>query len=183
MIWLQGKGSFIFLIGFAMSMRASSFSEFFPDRYKLKLEAAKDIPEIFELVMKAVQETMGFIRSGLELGLVELAGSQGHFIGCLHPIGTNMIVVNRLPLERVKQSSPQICKSYLFHVLLHEYLHTVGIWNEKTIHEGVLATTRQLFGDDHPATKLAEDVRQLFPYITYPIQMRLPEGTEIMLVE
>jgi hypothetical protein len=160
-------------------MRASSFGEFFPDRYKLKLEAAKDIPCIFDVVTKAVQETMGFKRSGLELGLVELEGSHGHYIGCLHPIGTNMIVVNKLPLERVKESSPQICKSYLFHVLLHEYLHTVGIWDDKMIHEGVIAMTRQLFGDDHPATKLAEDIGQLLPFIVYPAQMRLPDGTAI----
>ena len=160
-------------------MRASSFGEFFPDRYKLKLEAANDIPCIFELVMKAVQETMGFIRSGLELGLVELEGSQGHFIGCLHPFGTNMILVNKLPLERVKDSSPQMCNSYIFHVLLHEYLHTVGIWDEKIIHEGVLVMTRQLFGGDYPATKLAEDIGQLLPFIVYPAQMRLPDGIEI----
>jgi len=164
-------------------MRASSFGEFFPDRYKLKLEAANDIPCIFELVMKAVQETMGFIRSGLELGLVELEGSQGHFIGCLHPFGTNMILVNKLPLERVKDSSPQMCNSYIFHVLLHEYLHTVGIWDEKMIHEGVLVMTRQLFGDDHPASKLAEDLGQFLPFIIYPTQMRLPEGTKIEPVE
>jgi hypothetical protein len=160
-------------------MRKTNFSEFFPDRYGSKLEAAEDMPQILKVVMQAVQEEMGFVRSGLELGLVELEGSHGHYIGCLHPIGTNMIVVNKLPLERVKESSPQICKSYLFHVLLHEYLHTVGIWDDKMIHEGVIAMTRQLFGDDHPATKLAEDIGQLLPFIVYPAQMRLPDGTEI----
>ena len=160
-------------------MRKANFNEFFPDRYGSKLEAAKDIPCIFEVVMQSVKEQMCFIRSGLELGLVELEGSHGHFIGCLHPYGTNMIVVNKLPLKRVRESSPQICKSYLFHMLLHEYLHTVGIWDEKVIREGVLAMTRQLFGDDHPATKLAEDIGRLLPFIVYPEQMSLPDGTEI----
>jgi hypothetical protein len=91
-----------------------------------------------------------------------------------------MIVVNKLALERVRESSPKLCKSYLFHVLLHEYLHTVGIWDEMVIREGVLAMTSQLFGDDHPATKLAEDIGQLLPFIIYPAQMCLPDGTEIM---
>jgi hypothetical protein len=160
-------------------MRKTSFSEFFPDRYGSKLEAAEDIPQIFKVVMQAVKEQMGFMRSGLELGLVELECHKGKFIGCLHPFGTNMILVNQLPLERVKESFPKICKSYLFHVLLHEYLHTVGLWDEKQIHEGILALTRQLFGEDHPATKLAEDIGQFFPFIIYPAQMSLPDGTKI----
>ncbi len=160
-------------------MRKASFSEFFPDRYGSKLEAAKDIPCIFEVVMKAVQETMGLRRSGLELGLIELESSHGYFIGCLHPFGTNLIVVNKLPLRRVKDSSPQICKSYLFLVLLHEYMHTFGIWDEKEIREGALAMIRQLFGDDHPATKLAEGIEQLLPFVIYPTQMSLPKGTKM----
>ncbi len=173
------KGSFIFQVGFAVPMRKTSFSEFFPDRYGLKLEAAKGIPGIFEVVMQAVQEQMGFTRSGLRLGLVELECSQGHFIGALHPLGTNMIVVNKLPLHRIRESSPHLCKPYVFHVLLHEYLHTVGIWDEKETHERVLAITKPLFGDDHPTTKMAEDIGQLLPLIIHPSQMRLPEGTEI----
>jgi hypothetical protein len=160
-------------------MRKTNFSEFFPDRYGSKLEAAEDIPQIFRVVMQAVQEQMGFVRSGLELGLVELEGSQGHFIGCLHPFGTNLLVVNRLPLKRVREASPKICRSYLFNVLIHEYLHTVGIWEEEQIHDGILALARQLFGDDHPATRLAEDIGLFFPFIIYPAQMLLPDGTEI----
>jgi hypothetical protein len=160
-------------------MRRSSFSEFYPDRYGSKLEAAKDISSVFQVVMQAVQEQMGFVRSGLELGLVELEGSHGHLIGCLHPFGTNMILVNRLPLDRVKQSFPKIYKSYLFNVLMHEYLHTVGIWDENVIHEGILTMTRRLFGDDHPATKIAEDIGRLLPFIVYPAQMPLPDGIEI----
>jgi hypothetical protein len=64
-------------------------------------------------------------------------------------------------------------------VLLHEYLHTVGIWDEKIIHEGIVAMTKQLFGNEHPVTKLAEDVVQLLPFVVYPPQMSLPEGTKI----
>ncbi len=162
-----------------MSMRTASYNEFFPDRYRLRLDAAKDITGVFEVVMQAVKEQMGFIRSGLELGLFELEGMQGRFIGCLHPFGTNMIVLNKLALERVRGSSPQLCKSFLFHVLLHEYLHTVGIWDEVVIRDGILALTRQLFGDDHPTTKLAEDFERLLPFIVFPAQMRLPDGIEV----
>jgi len=160
-------------------MRKTSFSEFFPDRYRMKLEAARDIPGIFEVVKQATQEQMGFTRSGLTLGLVELDASQGMFIGALHPFGTNMIVLNRLPLRRVRGSFPQLCKSYVFHVLVHEYLHTVGIWDEKETQERVLAITKPLFGDDHPVTRLAEEIAQLLPFIAYPTQMRLPDDVEI----
>lgn len=160
-------------------MRAASFNEFFPDRYPLKLEGATDIPGVFEVVMQAVKERMGFVRSGLDLGLFDLEGNQGRFIGCLHPFGTNMILVNRLPLDRVRESSPHLCKSYLFHVLLHEYLHTVGIWDETVIRDGILALTGQLFGVDHQTTKLAEDFDRLLPFVVFPAQMRLPEGIEM----
>jgi hypothetical protein len=165
-----------------MTMRKTSFSEFFPDRYGMKLEAAEGIPQIFNVVMQAVKEQMGFVRSGLELGLVDLEGDQGYFTGCLHPFGTNLLVVNRLPLRRVRESFPQICKSYIFNVLIHEYMHTVGIWDENRIHDGILELTVQLFGEDHPATKLAEDMGRFFPFIIYPAQMPLPEGTKIELL-
>jgi hypothetical protein len=58
-------------------------------------------------------------------------------------------------------------------------MHTVGIWDETVIRDGAVGMTRQLFGDDHPATRLAEDIGLFFPFVIYPAQMRLPEGTEI----
>jgi hypothetical protein len=179
MINNRGKGRFIFQVGLAISMRTASFSEFFPGRFVSKLEAAKDIRSIFQVVTQAVHEQMGMTRSGLELGLVELEDSQGRFIGCLHPMGTNQLLVNKLPLQLVRQTSPSICRSYLFVILLHEYLHTFGIWDEKETTEGGLAMIRQVFGDEHPATKLAEDIEHQIPFVTYPKQMSLPPGKEI----
>jgi len=164
-------------------MRPTSFDDFFPERFKVKLENTQSIPDIFEVVKEAVWVRERVSRAGLMLGLADLGGSPGSFIGGLHPLGTNIILMNRLPLIRVRDHYPDLYKPYVFHVLLHEYLHTIGFWDEKETRDKVLEITRPLFGDDHPATKLAEDIHQFLPFVTYPAPMKLPEGTEIELVE
>lgn len=164
-------------------MRRASPHEFFPDRYARRLEQAKGIPGIFEVVKDAVMETEGWSRSGLMLGLAEMGGSGDSFIGGLHPLGTNIIIMNKVPLRRVAESYPELYRPYVFHVLLHEYVHTIGIVDEVDTRQRVLSITRALFGEDHLATKVAEDIRRFLPFITYPTSLSLPEGVEIELVE
>lgn len=165
------------------AMRPRSIDEFFPKRFSLKLENAKTIPDIFEVVKEAVQVREGVTRAGLLLGLAELGGSADSFIGGLHPLGTNIIVLNKVPLRRVQDTNPELYKPYVFHVLLHEYLHTVGLVDEDGTRKRTLDITRSLFGADHLATKIAEDIGKYLPYITYPVRRPLPEGTQIELVE
>jgi hypothetical protein len=164
-------------------MRPQGIDEFFPERFAVKLERAKTIPDIFEVVKEAVEEAERVSRSGLMLGLAELGGSQDSTIGGLHPVGTNIILLNKVPLRRVKDSYPDLYKPYVFHVLLHEYLHTIGLVDEKGTRKKAYEITLYLFGEDHLATKLAKDMRQFLPFITYPVRMPLPKGTAIELVE
>jgi hypothetical protein len=163
-------------------MKAQRIETFFPERFPKMLEEAKDLPDIFEVVKEAVRAREGWSRSGLMLGLVEMGGDAGIFIGGLHPVGTNIIVLNKTPLRRIRESYPHLCKPYVFHVLMHEYIHTIGVLNEKETRDLALKITLPLFGAEHLATKFAEDMSQFLPFITYPLPMRLPEGVKIELV-
>jgi len=88
-------------------------------RYPKKLETAKDLADIFEIVKEAVQARTGLSRAGLMLGLAELGGSGNSFIGGLYPVATNIIVMNKGPMQRILQDAPHLYKPYVFHILLH----------------------------------------------------------------
>jgi hypothetical protein len=135
---------------------------YFPSR----LEAAKDLPEIFELVKLAVKDQMDRERSGLMLGLTDIQGP-GEFVGGYHPMGTNIIVMNRRPMSWVNRTAPELYKPYLFHVLMHEYLHTLGMEDEEQVRWKVYNTTRELFGDEHLATLLSKDIGLVFPQMMF----------------
>ncbi|HVO77344.1 MAG TPA: hypothetical protein VMS79_00580 [Methanomassiliicoccales archaeon] len=164
-------------------MRRQGIDEFFPERFAVKLERAKTIPDIFEVVKDGVEAAERVSRSGLMLGLAELGGSRDSTIGGLHPIGTNIILLNKVPLRRVEESYPELYKPYVFHVLLHEYLHTIGLVDEEGVRRKTYDITLYLFGEEHLATKLAKDIKAFLPFITYPGRIPLPEGTQIELVE
>ncbi len=79
------------------------------NNYSARLELAGDIPEVFEVVKTVVEETLGARRAGLMLGLSEL-GSEGAFVGAYYPIESNIIVVNKSPLERIRRAKPALLK-------------------------------------------------------------------------
>jgi hypothetical protein len=164
-------------------MRQASHHEFFPERYARRLETSREIREIFEVVKDAVMETEGWSRSGLVLGLADLGGDEGAQVASLHPIGTNMIVLNDVPLTRVRDSFPELYKPYVFHILIHEYVHTIGIGEEVDTRKRVLDITLALFGEEHLATLLAQDIRKYLPFVAYPTTTSLPEGTRVEPLE
>jgi hypothetical protein len=160
-------------------MRQTGDGEFFPERFSRRLELAKDVPAIFELVRDAVKEQVGVVRSGLDLGLVDLEDVDGKIPVALHPLNCNCIVVNRKAVEVVKRQAPEILRSLLFHSLLYEYLQTVGFVPEPEIKGKVLEISLALFGKEHPVTKMAEDLSLVMPMLTYPRRMPLPEGSKV----
>ena len=104
-------------------VRTESVKSVFPAR----LERAKDLTDIFEVVKEAVRVQMGISRAGLMLGLAEMGGDNKSFVGGLYPVTSNIIVMNKSVLNRIMVMQPDLYKSYAFHVLLHEYLHAIGI--------------------------------------------------------
>lgn len=144
--------------------------------FEVKLERAKDIPEIFELVKQAVRATTGKERSGLMLGLSDLGGGPDGFVGAFYPVATNIIVMNTMPLGRIRETDPALYKPYVFHVLLHEYIHALGIIDEGATRAKAKEISERVFGPEHPATALAVDMSRFMPKLVYPIQGWKPEG-------
>jgi len=96
--------------------------------YSMELDKCEDFSDVFELVKKAVKDVLGRWRVGLMLVLADLPIN----IGAYHSLGSNSIVVNRKILEAVKDSikSKRKLNSWIFLVLLHEYLHSLGYVDE-----------------------------------------------------
>lgn len=151
--------------------------------YPSRLEKAKGLPEIFEIVKDAVQARTGLSRGGLMLGLAELGGSDGYFIGGLYPVATNVIVMNKGPMARIKASRPELYRPYVFHILLHEYLHAIGYLDEEQTRKKAFAISLALFGEDHPTTAIARDLTSILPFVRYAVPQRTPEDMQIELVK
>lgn len=133
------------------------------------LQQSKDLVEIFELVKKAVRTTLGRERAGLMLGLANLGGGPQGFVGAFFPIATNIIVMNSLPLQRVKETDPSLFRPYVFTILLHEYLHTLGVIDEVSTRRQAYEICVRLFGTGHPVAQLAADLGKFIPKLVYPI--------------
>jgi hypothetical protein len=144
--------------------------------FDFRLEKAKDIPDIFELVKEAVRATTGRERSGLMLGLSNLGGSPDGFVGAFYPVATNIIVMNTMPLGRIQQTDPTLYKPYVFHILLHEYIHALGTIDEAATRAKAREISEKVFGADHPATALAVDMSRFMPNLVYPVVGWKPEG-------
>lgn len=151
--------------------------------FKTLLENTKTLADIFEVVKVAVVKSMGRSRGGLMLGLSDLGNHPQGFFGAFFPVGSNIIVMNKVPLQRIKETQPDLYKPYAFHVLLHEYLHSLGYLDEGTVRSRVYQISSQLLGKDHPASQIARDTRQFFPNLVYPNLAWQPEDLNIELVE
>jgi hypothetical protein len=144
---------------------------------------AKTLADIFEIVKAAVLESLGRSRGGLMLGLSDLGNHPQGWMGAFYPVGTNIIVMNKIPLERIKDTKPELYKPYIFHVLLHEYLHSLGYLDENIVRGKAHKITKAVFGEEHVATELAKDTTPFFPNLVYPDVFWRPKDLNIELVE
>ena len=133
-----------------------------------KLERARGLADIFELVKEVVRRTKKTGRAGLSLGLTELGNEENLLIGAFYPFGSNIIVMNKTPLRKILETDPRLFKPYTFHVLLHEYLHTLGILDEAVLRETAYKICKEVFGPKHLATQMAEGIERFLPNLLYP---------------
>ncbi len=119
------------------------------------LENLKDFKEIFKFVKRSVKAILNRERAGLMLILADLPLR----IGAFHGLGSNAIVMNRRLLEAVKDvtNTKLELNSYIFIILLHEYIHSLGCVDEEMTRRLVYDISIEIFGEDHPATKMAID--------------------------
>ncbi|MFX0180780.1 MAG: hypothetical protein ACFE78_11355 [Candidatus Hodarchaeota archaeon] len=147
----------------------------------------KIMPEIFDKVKKDVSKVLGRHRAGLSLGLVEMGMFREGFIGGMHFYPGTEIVMNKSPLKIILESQPyEIIWAYTYHILLHEYIHSLGIIDEYQCREITLKVTKEIFREaEHPAMILAKNgIDAFFPNLrlTYAPPERRPEGISIEYV-
>ena len=146
------------------------------------IENAKSLADIFEVVKRAVEHDVGYARGGLMLALADLGNHPEGFIGAFYPVASNIIVMNKVPLARIKETQPDLYPYYAFHVLLHEYLHSVGFIEESQCRRKVLQISTGLFGEGHIVTQIARDFEKFFPNLVYPDVAWQPEELKLEIV-
>ncbi len=129
--------------------------------FRERLDECGNFGDVFELVKRAVKIILGHERAGLMLYL----GNLPIQVGAFHQIGSNGIVMNKRLLNLMLKSSNSITEvnSFIFSILLHEYLHSLGYVDETQVRRLVYEISRGAFGTDHPVTRMA--VNGPFPKI------------------
>jgi hypothetical protein len=132
--------------------------------YGNKILQLADFNQAFELVKLAVEDKFKMHRAGLSLILQGLPTK----LGAYHILGSNLIIVNKRILNIIKiHKSLNEYNSYLFMVLTHEYLHSLGIIDELKVRTMTYSLLASLAGENHMATKMARHQPwDLFPELS-----------------
>jgi hypothetical protein len=148
-----------------------------------RYQEAQDVREIFELVKDSVRFSLNRERSGLMLGLSDLGIAPKGFIGGYHQGGSNAIVLNSAVLKRISSVSPGLLKPYSFSVILHEYLHSLGILDEARTRILTFKVCQDAFGEDHEATKISENFNGVARKLLERGGPEQPRSTDISFVD
>lgn len=139
------------------------------DKYFVnKLKGSTSFSDIFEVVKEVVWKTIKRSRAGLELGLVELGNHPQGFLGAYYVTGSNIIIMNETPLKRIQETDPNLLVPYIFSILLHEYLHSLGFFNEDIVKKLTYEISCEIFGNNSIVAEISRDMRSFFPNFIYP---------------
>jgi hypothetical protein len=126
------------------------------------LSSAEGFDTIFEMVKAATERTLGLHRAGLTLVLGDIPND----VGAYHEMGSNAIVMNRNLLRIVEKLSKSRSRrnSYVFMILLHEYLHSLGYTSDRQVRQLGRRIADEFLGKKHPAGEMAvRPLDQFFP--------------------
>lgn len=127
-----------------------------------RLSSATGFDEIFEMVKAATEKSLGQHRAGLTLVLGDIPNN----VGAYHEMGSNAIVMNRNLLRIVEKTSRSRVRrnSYVFMILLHEYLHSLGYEDDRHVRNLGRRISNEFLGGRHPAADMAVGpIDQFFP--------------------
>jgi len=131
-----------------------------------RLGRPADYDAVFRVVRAAVRSVLGVERPGLGLGLSDLPPQ----LGAYWQVTGNLIVMNEGLVEAMRSHAkdPLELNSFVYVILAHEYLHSLGYLDEHAVREVTAHVTRTAFGPDHPATRMAEgDLWRMFPFLAH----------------
>ncbi|MBI2578401.1 MAG: hypothetical protein HYW26_01690 [Candidatus Aenigmarchaeota archaeon] len=144
------------------------------------LEKAENLEDVFDLVKETVRKTTGESRAGINLGFMELGNSSNGITNAFYPVGSNIIVLNKSAIRRITQTDPDYLKPYLFTILLHEYLHSLGYLDERTTRILTYRICTQVLGKHHVSSELAKDMNKFLPLVMHPGGHPAYEGLELI---
>jgi hypothetical protein len=117
------------------------------------------------MVKAATERATGMHRAGLTLVLGDIPNN----VGAYHEIGSNAIVMNRNILSVVDKLSKSRSKrnAYVFMILLHEYLHSLGYASDRQVRTLGRRISDEYLGRKHLAGEMAvRPLDQFFPELT-----------------
>ncbi|MBU0756488.1 MAG: hypothetical protein KKF44_00355 [Nanoarchaeota archaeon] len=147
--------------------------------YQEILDNAQSIQEIYRLVKKIAKEYFGYLQAGLLVGLSDLGLYNKGFLGAYYSLNANTIVLNRKALVKVEHSNPELYLPFLFHLMLHEYIHSLGYMDESEVRALAYDISEKYFGEDHLTTRLAKDLNSFLPYLTLEKGDSMPEDIDV----
>lgn len=130
---------------------------------------SKDLIDTFEQVKESMRRIEKRSRAGLMLGLQEMGSDLRGFVGGYYPVDSNIIILNRTPLRRIGETDPSLLRPYSFHVMLHEYIHALGLLDEEACRRKTYEVSAACFGEQHVVTRLSTDMGSFLPNLVYPV--------------
>ena len=132
-------------------------------RNREKLVKCNGFGDIFELVKQITFEILKLRRAGLSLYLAYIP----KYILAYHIMGSNTIVMNKAILDVIlPKKDIEYVNSYIFVVLLHEYLHSLGFYDEFEVRRLTSKIILEAFGEDHISNKMiGKELIEIFPEI------------------
>ncbi|MFH0978668.1 MAG: hypothetical protein V1837_05180 [Candidatus Woesearchaeota archaeon] len=128
--------------------------------FRKELENSNSIAEVCYLAEQAVLETVGLLNKEVVVQFEELKGMPS--VGGFYSPYLNIIVVNKHPIKKLLEANIEVLKEYLFYVLLHECIHSIGIVDEKKTRKLTTLISCRLFGKEHAVTRLCTE--ELMPF-------------------
>jgi hypothetical protein len=128
------------------------------------LDAPLNFDQVFRVVRTTVRGVLGRERPGLGLALSNLPPS----LGAYWPVTGNLIVLNEGLVEAMRANARSLREfnSFVYVILAHEYLHSLGYLSEQQVRPVTAQVARAAFGPDHPATRMAEgNLWAMYPFL------------------
>lgn len=165
-----------------MSSNTDSFFQAKKERQEdlaRRVDRAENFDEIFELVKRVVEEELGEHRAGLSLVLANMPST----VGAYHPVGANIIVANKSLIKGLQTitKNPREINAFVFMILLHEYLHSLGYLDEAEVRRVSQRISSSALGSDHPTVKLANaNWLELYPQLQSLSQQPFSKEFEVV---
>ena len=127
--------------------------------FTTKLEMCRSLSDTFELVREVCSFYMGMEQNDLMIGLSDMGKLNDSLLGAFYSPFSNVIVINSRILRNIRRRS--FYKPFLFHILLHEYVHSLGFFDEKKVREITYMISLAL--NNKIVTQLAADMKKFTP--------------------